>query len=127
MVSKGYLWTLRIIAVLSLGALSYVVLKIDPDRGWLSRVYFFAALFLFLSSFFNLVLLWLRKRTLHGEMLEHNLLVSLRQGFLLAILAVSILLLQGLRMLVWWDGLLIVAGIFLIELYFLSGRGEEEC
>ena len=118
---------MRIIAALSLGALSYVVLKIDPERGWLVRVYFFVALFFFLSSYFNLLLLWIRKKALHGELLEYNLLISMRQGFLLSTLAVLILLLQGMRMLVWWDGLLIVAGIFLIELHFLSKGGEEEC
>ncbi|MCX6763190.1 MAG: hypothetical protein NTZ97_00430 [Candidatus Moranbacteria bacterium] len=49
-----------------------------------------------------------------------NVSLSLRQGILLALLAVGLLALQSFRMLVWWDGLFLLAGIFLIELYFLS-------
>jgi hypothetical protein len=54
------------------------------------------------------------------ESVAINIGLSLRQGFLLAILTLGILILQGMRVLVWWDGLLLVAGIFLMELYFLS-------
>ena len=49
-----------------------------------------------------------------------NIGLSFRQGFLLAVLALGVLILQGMRLLVWWDGLLLVVGIFLVELYFLS-------
>jgi len=62
---------------------------------------------------------------MRGELVGENIILSLRQGILLALLATSLLVLQGLRMLLWWDGLLIVAGIFLIELYFLSDRDDE--
>ena len=125
MAPKGYLWTMRIIALASLGGLSYVVMLIDPESGYLAKVYFFMALFLFSGSFFNLLLLWIRRKGLHGDFLGYNLAVSLRQALLLAVLTIALLALQGLRMLVWWDGLLLVAGIFLIELYFLSS-GERE-
>jgi len=46
--------------------------------------------------------------------------LSLRQGMLLSLLACGLLFLQSFRILVWWDGLLLLAGIFLIELYFLN-------
>ena len=54
------------------------------------------------------------------EMHIANVALSFRQGILLALLAVGLLILQSFRMLVWWDALLVVAGVFLIELYFLS-------
>jgi len=65
-------------------------------------------------------MLRLRKNRMRGELVGENIILSLRQGILLALLATSLLVLQGLRMLLWWDGLLTVAGVFLIELYFLS-------
>ena len=46
--------------------------------------------------------------------------VSFRQGALIAIAVCALLILQSFRLLVWWDGGIIVAGILLIELWFLS-------
>ena len=120
MISKSYLWILRIITFLSLAFLVFIILRIDPEAGSFSKIYFYSALFLFLAGVFNLFLLRLRKKNMHGELVYENTVLSFRQGILLAILAIILLVLQGLRMLIWWDGLLVVAGIFLIEFYFLS-------
>lgn len=125
MAPKGYLWILRIVTLVSLGGLSYVVMLIDPESGYLAKIYFFVALFFFSGGFFNLLFLRMRKKMLHGDFLGYNLAVSFRQAALLAVLTVALLALQGARMLVWWDGLLLVAGVFLIELYFLSSGGKE--
>ncbi len=125
MVPRGYLWLLRIIGLFSFLTLGFIVMKIDPERNVLIRVGFYLAFFLFLSALFNLFLLRLRRRIMRGELVGENIVLSLRQGVLVALLATSLLILQGLRMLLWWDGLLIVAGIFLIELYFLSGRDDD--
>jgi hypothetical protein len=40
----------------------------------------------------------------------------------LAILTTLLLIFQQYRMLTWWDSALSVAGIFLIELYFLTKK-----
>ena len=61
---------------------------------------------------------------MRGELVGSNIILSFRQGILVALLATSLLVLQGLRILLWWDGLLLVAGIFLIELYFISGDDD---
>lgn len=124
MISKGYLWILRIITLLSFGFLVFIIVRVDPDGSSFSKIYFYASLFFFLAGFFNLFLLRLRKGIMHGELVYENAILSFRQGTLLAILAIILLIFQGLRMLIWWDGLLIVAGIFLIEFYFLS-REED--
>jgi hypothetical protein len=102
-----------------------MVMKVEPERNILVKVYFYSAFFFSLSALFNLFLLRLRKRRMRGELVGENIILSLRQGVLLALLGTSLLILQGLRMLLWWDGLLVVAGIFLIELYFLSGRNDD--
>ncbi len=125
MVPRGYLWFMRIIGILSLSALVFIITKSEPERGVWVEIFLYIAFFLFLSSSFNLFLLRLRRRMMRGELVGENIILSLRQGILLALLATSLLVLQGLRMLLWWDGLLIVAGIFLIELYFLSDRDDE--
>lgn len=120
MVSRGYLWTTRIISLLSLIFLVLVIVRIDPEKGLSGKVSFYVALFLFLAGAFNLFLLRLRRRLMKGDLAYENIVLSFRQGTLLAVLATILLVLQGLRMLIWWDGLLVVAGIFLIEFYFIS-------
>jgi len=81
---------------------------------------FYLAVFFVLSGIFNLILLFIRRIFLGHEMAVENIELSFRQGILLAIIAIGILILQSYQMLVWWDALLVVAGVFLIELYFLS-------
>ena len=120
MISKGYLWIIRIVTWLSLVALIFIILRVDPEKNPSAKVFFYSALFFFLAGMINLFLLRLRRRRMRGELVYENIVLSLRQGILLAFLAVGLFLLQGFRMLLWWDGLLLLAGIFLIELYFLS-------
>ncbi len=122
MVPKSYLWIMRIVSFLSLSFLIFIVTEIDPQKGLWGKLLFYIASFIFLFGVFNLFLLRLRKRFMHGEMVYENIILSFRQGLLLAMLAILLLVFQGLRILAWWDGALIVAGIFLIELYFLSRK-----
>jgi hypothetical protein len=125
MVPRGYLWLVRIIGFVSLLAWGFLVTQVEPEKNYWMKVAFYLTFFLFLVSLFNLFLLRLRKRVMRGEAVGENIILSFRQGTLLALLATSLLVLQGLRMLLWWDGLLVVAGIFLIELYFLSRNNDD--
>jgi hypothetical protein len=124
MIPRGYLWLIRIIGFIALSLLFFIVVKVEPEKDIWSKVFFYLAFFFFLSSLLNLFLLRLRRNRMRGELVGENILLSLRQGMLLALLATALLILQGLRMLLWWDGLLTVAGIFLIELYFISRDGN---
>jgi len=125
MIPKGYLWLVRIIGLTALSVLVFIVMKIEPEKDFWTKVFFYFTFFFSLGSLFNLFLLRLRRNRMRGELVGENIILSLRQGMLLALLATSLLVLQGLRMLLWWDGLLVVAGIFLIELYFLSSDGDD--
>lgn len=121
MTLKSYVWGMRIITLFSGLALGAVVYYIDPDSaGIFGKILFYLILFFVLSGVFNLFLLWLRKVLAGPETALANVGLSFRQGMLLAVLAIGLLILQSLRMLVWWDGLLLLAGIFLVEFYFLS-------
>ena len=121
MTLKSYIWGMRITALFSIGALVSVVFFVDPEaNGTAGKLLFYLVLFLVLSALFNLMLLRFRKNMTNQETAGLNIYLSFRQGMLLALLAVGLLILQSFRMLVWWDGLLLLAGIFLIELYFLS-------
>jgi hypothetical protein len=98
-----------------------VVFGIDPDEaGIIGQVFFYSSLFLMTAGIFSLFFVWLRRKIVGDEMAADHLGINFRQGILLSILVIILFLLQNARVLTWWDGLLAVGGIFLIELYFLS-------
>lgn len=121
MTLKVYIWGMRIITLLSLIALGTVIFYVNPESaGIFGMVLFYLIIFFVLSGIFNLFLLFIRKKLLGKEVVATNVGLSFRQGILLAIFCLIILILQSYRILVWWDALLSLGGIFLVELYFLN-------
>ena len=120
MTLKLYLWGMRLLTVLALIFLALVLKFINPqESGIFGLSLFYGSLFVFLSCFFILSLTAIR-RNFTQEIAAEELAISFRQGILIALFAVILLFLQSFRFLVWWDGLLVLAGILVIELYFLS-------
>lgn len=116
-----YLWGVRISTLLALAALGAVVMFINPqESGIFGQAVFYLSLLFALSGIFILSLTWLRRITSGEETPFIYIGMSFRQGILLAVIAVILLALQSFRVLTWWDGLLVVAAVFLAELYFLS-------
>jgi hypothetical protein len=127
---KLTLWGLRILALLALGFLSYLAFYTNPyqdqnleTQELLNIVLFQIGLFIFLSAVFSIFLFWIRRRKA-GEQRTGSLCVllnvSVRQGILLALGISILLILQSFRILTWWDSLLAIGAVFLIELYFLT-------
>ena len=115
---------MRTAAILSLAVWVLVLRQIDPDSsGIAGKFLFFASTFLFLAGWLILFFTWLRKKIGGGEEVALTYLgISFRQGIFIAFLAILLLLMQSLRVLTWWDSMLTVAGILLVELYFLTRR-----
>jgi len=121
MTLKSYLWGMRFSAFLAFTAWALVLFYTDPTKGGIPiKFVFYFTLFLFLSAVFILMLSWARRKFQKEEVAFSDLGISFREGTLLALLTIALLVLQSFKILVWWDGLLAVAGIFLIELYFLT-------
>jgi hypothetical protein len=121
MTLKSYLWGMRFSTLLALAAWGLAVFYTDPEKGGAPvKFIFYCTLFLFLSGIFILILSLFRRKLSKDGMALSDLGMSFREGMLLALLVIILLVLQSFRFLVWWDGLLVVAGIFLMELYFLT-------
>jgi hypothetical protein len=121
MTLKSYAWGMRFLTLISLSALGLVIFYVNPDTsGIYGKVIFYFILFFSLSGGINLFLILVRKKIMGGENALATMGLSFRQAVLLSLLAICLLMLQSARVLVWWDGLLAVAAIFLVELYFLS-------
>ena len=107
--------------LISVAALAFVVFYVDPDvSGVFGKVIFYLVLFFSASGILNLFLIYFRQKLMGGDMALSTIGLSFRQSILLSFLILGLMILQSFRMLVWWDGLLLAGGIFLIELYFLS-------
>jgi len=121
MTLKSYLWGMRLSTLLAFAAWGLAVFYTDPEKGGTPiKLIFYFTLFLFLSGVFILMLSLFRRKFGGDGVVLSDLGMSFREGMLLSLLVIILLVLQSFKFLVWWDGLLVVAGIFLIELYFLT-------
>lgn len=124
MTLKSYLLGIRLSTVASLIAWLLVIGYIDPEKsGVAGQIFFYVSALLFFSGLFISFFVWLKGKTSHEEEAVFSQMgVSFRQGILMAILMVILLIFQQYRVLTWWDAALSVAGVFLIELYFLTKK-----
>lgn len=121
MTLRSYIWGMRFLSLLFLAVLGAVIFYVDPqDSGSTGIILFYLSAFFAFSAIFNLALLFLRKKFLSEEEVAGSVGLNFRQGILLSVLAVGIILFQGFRILVWWDALFLVVAVFLAELFFLS-------
>ncbi len=127
---KSLAWILRIVGFLAFLGVLYFVFFTAPYREqeisnpviW-NIVIFEIILFIFLSTVFSLFLFWIRRLGQRGRVKNPEMVVleviSIRQGILLGFCAMILLILQSFNILTWWDGLLAVGAILMLELYFL--------
>lgn len=124
MTLKSYLLGIKIATAISFAAWVLVIRQVDPGKtGAIGQFLFFFSTLLFLSGLFVLLFTWLSGKTRRDDDVNFSHLgVSFRQGVLMAVLVILLLILQQYRVLTWWDGSLTIAGILLVELYFLTKK-----
>ena len=100
----------------------FVVLsKLSPFlSGDLALALFYSSLLLALTGTFNVVIYYLRLALNRSENFFRHLNTALRQGALLSSMVCVGLAFQRLRVLTWWDALLLLAIVVLIEYYFMN-------
>ena len=79
---------------------------------------FFVSLFVFITGILTLIGFYIRVKISNNEVFFANFKPSLRQAALFSLALTGILALQTLRVLTWWDALMLALSILLIELYF---------
>jgi len=121
MTLRSYIWSLRLFTITSLCAFLGVIFFIGPiDVGMVAYGLFYVTTFLWITGCSILVLTHMRERFMQDAILSKDLSVTLRQGILIGLLICILLALQQFRILTWWDALLSIAAILLIELYFIT-------
>lgn len=124
MLHRQYILGLLAATVLSWISLAVVLFKLSPfSQPVFSLTAFYLSFGLALSGFFTLIFYGLRRWANRSEIHNVHFSSSLRQGTLVALMLVIGLGFQRLRILTWWDGLLILAIVLMIEFWFM-GRDQ---
>lgn len=127
MTTKTFLWGMRFITLFALIGFVFLLIYTSPYKSQhseqlmvLNIVLLDVTLFFFLTGAFTLMLFNLRKKATGNEIISAHLGISFRQGVFLSLMVIALLVLQGFRILTWWDGLLAMGAIMMVELYFLA-------
>lgn len=89
----------------------------ESQINLLSIIGIYISLFIFFTGLFSTIFFWFRDKITSPKELYILAITSLRQGILMGILICTLLLLQSLNLLIWWDAFLIIVAIILIEMY----------
>ncbi len=123
MLLKHYLIWMLVGTLISWVALGLVLTYINPEiASPTGLVLFYGSVFLSLGGSITLLgFLWRRLRY-RDEVLFRQVSTSFRQGLLLSLVVVATLFLQANRLLSWWNLLLLVGGLSLLEYFMLTIR-----
>ena len=123
---SGYLWGIRLFTLLSLCAWLGIVFAVDPDQTGVAGIaLFFLSFFAMLLGFLTLFVTWMYRKALGEPSAAHHLGSAFRQAALMALYVSGLVFFQFMHILTWWDALLLLAGILLVE-YSLRYIGAKE-
>lgn len=118
MTLKRYLFLMLLATVLCWLALASVMFYINPsEAGIIGFILFYVSLFLSLVGTFSIIGFLLRV-WLTTMPIFRQVIISFRQGVLFSILVSVSLAMQSQQVLNWWIGLLLVALLGIIEMFF---------
>ena len=103
-----------------------VLFQINPDTGgWSGLAAFYLTLLASLLGTFFLASFGVRKHFDKDE-LEYKLVgKSFRQSLFFAVALVGILALQDLHFLTWWNLIMLVVGLGILEYFFISFNSKK--
>ena len=105
--------------------LAFSIFYLNPKMGVMAVTTMLLSLFFTILCLVALIGYIVRMRTSNNELLYIAQKTSLRQGFLFAIYIISILGLASIKLLTWWDALLLALSLALFEIYFSSSREQK--
>lgn len=98
-----------------------VILYIDPETaGFIGIFCFFISLFVALVGLISLINFFIRFNINKKTAPFRHIGISLRQSLFFSILIMACLFLQQHRLLTWWNAILLVIGLTILEFFFLT-------
>ncbi len=121
MTLKKYLFGIALSTLFCFVAFILVLLYVDPyNTSFVGYVSFYASLFFANIGAFTLIGFYVRIWSSGNEVVYAHVAPAFRQAIFLSIVIVGSLLLQSFRLLSWWDAILFVLSIVLLEFFFMS-------
>lgn len=113
------------ISLCALATWIYIVTQVKPNPNDVQIMgTFFLTMLVWMGSLLASLIYAYRIRRSNREVIYAHLIPSVRQGFIIAATVTLVLFLQYLRVLSWWDALLVVVGAFLFEIAFRQPLGQ---
>lgn len=100
------------------GVLFAMTILFSPEKGGVIIALYYFSFFMFITGLSVITNFFIRRWWMHNEVVFSNIKTSMRQGVLFALLLTALLLLSSMKLLTWWDGLIVVFSLALVELYF---------
>lgn len=91
---------------------------LSPEKGGVAIAVYYVSFSFFIAGFATIINFFVRRWWMHNEVVFGNIKNSIRQGSLFSIFVTLCLLLSSMRLLTWWDALIVVFSLLLVELYF---------
>jgi len=114
---------LIVLAATAICWLSWILVlnEVDPTTsGWVGLLIFYGSLFFSLLGLFFLSVLVFRRLTNKTDLEYKIVSASFRQSFFFALIIIGALYLQSKHFLTWWNIIILVLGIGILEYFFLS-------
>src|SRR5687768_4702507 len=124
MTLRQYLLLMGVGTALAWSAVGLIIGTVDPtDTQPVVFGVFYASLWLALTGTLSIIGFVLRVALLKKQLVvSRHVAVSFRQAVLLSLLVVVSLFLQSRSLLTWWNALLIVAALTVLEFFFISAK-----
>lgn len=118
---KKYLLLMFFSTLFCLTAFVFVLYYIEPNQaGIIGFVFFYSSLFLFLVGLFSIIGIFARLLFNKDMLIYKHVNTASRQAILYAALIVICFLMQSQRLLTWWNALILIFTISIVEIFFLT-------
>lgn len=116
-----YLIGIIVATLLGWSSFFVVINNLSPFiSGYLALSLFYSSLFIALTGTLAILNYYLRMALNKNKNNYQNLNIALRQASLLSVMVCVSLIFQRLRVLTWWDAMLMLIIIVLAEYYFMA-------
>ena len=103
-----------------------VILSISPNEiGALTFLLFYLILGLAVIGTLTIVGFLIRKLFNKDELAFEHVIVSFRQAIWLSLILIISLFLQSKQLLAWWNAILLILGLGLIEFFYLGYNDQK--
>lgn len=120
---KAYTRVMLIGLLIFVPLLGYSIYYLNPKMGTVAITTLLVSIFFTLTCLISLLGFLVRARVSNNEVIFDAFKTSLRQGVLTGFYALGVLGLAAIRLLTWWDALLLALSLVLFEIYF---KGSKE-